>query len=129
MDVKQLLYSNEFKVEVDGGEKVSSLVKSVHFDFSKNEVRISFYETKKLDVLKFLQEWVNGGVAKDITIWMGDGTRGLRLRNCVAVLYAIDGLGNTQFEYDEDDIEENEGYIVDVAILIKFTKFEVIEKK
>jgi hypothetical protein len=129
MDVKQLLYSNEFKVEVDGGEKVSSLVKSVHFDFAKNEVRISFYETKSLDVLKFLQEWVNGGGDRDITIWMGDGTRGLRLRDCVAVLYAIDGLGNTQFEYDEDDIEENEGYIVDVAILIKFAKFEVIEKK
>ena len=126
MDTKQLLYSNEFKVEVEGGNKLSHLVKSVHFDFVKSEVRISFYETKRLDVLNFLQDW---SAPKDIIIWMGDEARGLRFKNCVAVLYAFDDLGNTFFEYDEDDIEENKGYIVDVSILIKFAKFEVVEGK
>jgi hypothetical protein len=128
MDVKKLLYSNEFTVEIEGGEKITSLVKSVHFDFVKNEVRLSFYETKQLDVLKFLQEWINSGVSKDVVIWMGDETRGISFKDCVAVLYAFDDLGNTLFEYDEDDIEENKGYIVDVTILVKFSKFEVVEK-
>jgi hypothetical protein len=125
MEVKHLLYSNEFEVEIEGEGKVSNLVKSVHFDFVRNEVRISFYETKQLDVLKFLQEWV---APKDITIWMGDKIRGIKFRNCVADLYAIEDLGNMLFEYDEDDVEENKGYIVDVAILVKFAKFEIVEK-
>ena len=60
---------------------------------------------------------------------MGNGTRGIKLRDCVAVSYvSFDDLGNILFEYDEDEIEENKGYIVDVAILIKFSKLEVVEK-
>ena len=129
MEAKQFLYSNEFKVEIEGGKRVADLVKCVHFDFGKGEVRITFYETKRLDVLKFLQEWIDGKDFRNVTIWMGDGTRGMKLRDCVVVsMISLDDLGNTLFEYDEDEIEENKGYIVEVAVLLKFSKFEIVEK-
>jgi hypothetical protein len=129
MKVENLLYSNEFKVEIEGGERVAGLVKSVHFDFVKGEVRLSFYETKRLDVLKFLQEWKDNGLLRDMVIWVGDETRGIRLMDCMVVfLLSFEDLGNMLFEYDEDDIEEGKGYIVEVAVLLKFSKFEIVEK-
>jgi hypothetical protein len=129
MKVENLLYSNEFKVEIEGGKKVADLVKCVHFDFTKNEVRITFYETKKLDVMRFLQEWIDSEEYRDVTIWMGDGTRGIKFKDCIAVSYvSFDDLGNTLFEYDEEEIEENKGYIVEVAVLLKFSKLKIVEK-
>jgi hypothetical protein len=96
---------------------------------AKEEVRITFYETKRLDVLKFLQEWIDGKDFRNITIWMGDGARGIKLRDCVVVsMLSLDDLGNMLFEYDEDEIKENKGYIVEVAVLLKFSKFEIVEK-
>jgi hypothetical protein len=129
MKIENLLYSNEFKVEIEDGERIADLVKCVHFDFGKGEVRITFYETKQLDVLKFLQEWIDRKDFRNITIWMGDGTRGIKLKDCVVFSFvSLDDLGNTLFEYDEEEIEESQGYIVEVAVLLKFSKFEIVEK-
>jgi hypothetical protein len=80
--------------------------------------------------MKFLQEWIDGKDFRNITIWMGDGTRGMKFRDCVAVsLISLDNLGNMLFDYDEDEIEENKGYIVEVAVLLKFSKLEIVEKE
>ena len=130
MKVENLLYSNEFRVEIEGGERIADLVKCVHFDLGKGEVRITFYETKQLDVMKFLQEWIDNKKCKDVTIWMGNETRGMKLLDCVAISYIFDDLGNTLFTVFEceDDLEEDKGYVIDITVFIKFTNLEIVEK-
>ncbi len=117
----KLLRSDDFFVEIEGFELSELLAKSVYLDLSNQIVCIEFYETGRLDILSFiLRDWCQ---PKDIIIWLGDGDRGVRLKECSLVSISPLSLGNLNF-----DDEEDTSYIVNISVSAKFLEIEFVEE-